>query len=73
MSNINYCIQCRKELVYKAVGDEGEQKYCPDCNKFYFNDPVSCVLVTIINENSQVLLLRQNYITKKTTRFVRGI
>ena len=62
---INYCIQCGKLLTYKPIGDEGNQKYCSDCNKFYFDNPVSCVLVAIINEKNQVLLLKQNYISTK--------
>lgn len=67
MSNINYCIQCGKELVYKAVGDEGEQKYCHDCNKFYFDNPKVCVLVAILkkSDKNQILLLKQNYISKE--------
>ena len=62
---INYCSQCGKGLVYKQIGDEGEQKYCSLCDKFYFNNPRSVVLVTIINEKKQALLLRQNYISEK--------
>lgn len=62
---INYCIQCGKALVNKLVGDEGEQRYCPECNKFYFDNPVCCVLAAIINERGEVLLLKQNYISEK--------
>lgn len=69
---INYCIQCGKKLVYKDVGDEGEQKYCPECNKFYFDNPAGCVLVAIINENNQILLLKQNYITTKNYTLCSG-
>ncbi len=32
---LNFCTQCGKPLIYKAVGDEGEQKYCPNSNKIY--------------------------------------
>ncbi|MDE7293998.1 MAG: NUDIX domain-containing protein, partial [Oscillospiraceae bacterium] len=60
---LNFCTGCGKQLVYKVVGDEGEQKYCPRCDKFYFDNPACCVLVAIINENNKVLLLKQNYIS----------
>ena len=70
--NLNYCIQCGKQLTDKSVGDEGKQRYCPDCNKFYFDNPASCVLVAIINENNQVLLLKQNYITAKNYTLCSG-
>lgn len=69
---INYCVQCGKKLICKEVGDEGEQQYCPKCNKFYFDNPASCVLVTIINENNQILLLKQNYITTKNYTLCSG-
>lgn len=62
---INYCSQCGKKLIFKQIGDEGQQKYCSFCDKFYFNNPRSVVLVTIINEKKQVLLLRQKYISEK--------
>lgn len=68
----NFCTQCGKPLTYKLIGDEGEQKYCSDCNKFYFDNPASCVLVAIINENNQVLLLKQNYITTKNYTLCSG-
>ena len=54
--DLNFCTQCSKPLTYKVIGDEGKQKYCECCNKFYFDNPASCVLVAIINENNQVLL-----------------
>lgn len=62
---IDYCMQCGAELVNKVIGDEGEQRYCPDCGKFYFDNPACCVLTAIINERGEVLLLKQNYISEK--------
>ena len=69
---INYCAQCGKQLTYKQIGDEGEQKYCSDCNKFYFDNPASCILVAIINEKNQVLLLKQNYISTENYTLCSG-
>lgn len=60
---INYCTQCGRLLVNKEVGDEGEQKYCPKCGKFFFDNPACCILAAIINERGEVLLLKQNYIS----------
>lgn len=62
---INYCAQCGRELTLREIGDEGEQKYCPACGRFYFDNPACCVLTAIINERRQVLLLRQNYISRE--------
>lgn len=69
---LNFCTQCGKPLTYKSIGDEGEQKYCSNCNKYYFDNPASCVLVAIINENNQVLLLKQNYISTKNYTLCSG-
>ncbi len=69
---LNYCVQCGKPLIHKVIGDEGEQKYCADCDRFYFDDPACCVLVTIINEHGQVLLLKQNYISEKSYNLCSG-
>lgn len=62
-NNEQFCIECGKPLIYKTVGDEGEQRYCPRCAKFYFDNPACCVLAAIVNENNKVLLLKQNYIS----------
>ena len=69
---INYCVQCGRKLIYKQIGDEGEQKYCQDCGKFYFDNPASCILAAIINEKNQVLLLKQNYISTKNYTLCSG-
>lgn len=62
---IDFCMQCGRALVNRVIGDEGEQRYCPDCGKFYFDNPACCVLSAIINERGEVLLLKQNYISEK--------
>ena len=72
MIDFNFCAQCGKTLTYKSIGDEGEQKYCTHCNRFYFDNPISCVLVAIINENNQVLLLKQNHISQKNYTLCSG-
>lgn len=72
IDNLNYCIQCGKPLADKNIGDEWKQRYCPECDKFYFDNPASCVLAAIINENNQVLLLKQNYITTKNYTLCSG-
>ena len=69
---LNYCIECGKPLTFKSIGDEGEQKHCSACNKFYFDNPASCVLVAIVNEKAQVLLLKQNYISTKNYTLCSG-
>ena len=38
--DLNYCIECGKPLTFKSIGDEGEQKHCSACNKFYFDNRI---------------------------------
>lgn len=70
--DFNFCTECGIPLMCKSIGDEGEQRYCAACNKFYFDNPASCVLVAVINENNQVLLLKQNYISTKNYTLCSG-
>ncbi|MBQ8556039.1 MAG: NUDIX domain-containing protein [Clostridia bacterium] len=69
---LNYCMQCGRSLVLKSIGDEGQQKYCPACERFFFDNPASCVLVCIVNEQDQVLMLKQNYISDKRYTLCSG-
>lgn len=62
--DILFCRQCGNRLILKEIGDEGKQRYCEKCDKFYFDNPAACVLVLIINENNEALLLKQKYIVK---------
>ena len=69
---LNFCTQCGNILEYEEICDEGKQKYCKHCNKFFFDNPASCVIVTIVNENKQVLLLKQNYISTRNYTLCSG-
>jgi NAD+ diphosphatase len=67
-----YCPICGEELTEKIVGDEGAVKYCVTCNRPHFDGPASCVEVLVINEHNQILLLKQNYISKTHWGVVSG-
>lgn len=62
--DILFCQQCGNRLIKREIGDEGKQRYCERCDKFYFDNPAACVLVLIINEDNKALLLKQEYIVK---------
>ncbi len=68
----SYCPICREKLSEKNIGDEGLVKYCISCERPYFDSPSSCVEVLVINEHNQVLLLKQNYISKTHWGVVSG-
>lgn len=69
---LRYCSQCGNALTEKEVGDEGLQKFCPICGRFYFKNPACCVLTAIVNEKNQVLLLKQNYISRNNYTLCSG-
>ncbi len=67
-----YCTICGKKLSERIVGDEGVVKFCNYCVKPYYENPASCVVVLVINEHNQILLLKQNYISKTHWGVVSG-
>lgn len=66
--DINFCQICGEKLTFKEIGDEGMIPFCKTCNKPYFKSPSPCVLVVVINEYSEVVLLKQEYVS--TTNWV---
>lgn len=67
-----YCQECGRELVPREIGDEGAVPYCMSCKKPYFGHPVTSVLVAVVNDRNQVVLLRQNYVSKSNWVLVAG-
>ena len=63
-----YCPECGEKLGKRPVGDEGELPYCTSCNRPWFDTFSSCVLSVVVNEDNEVLLIRQSY--GDTSRFV---
>jgi NAD+ diphosphatase len=68
----NYCPICGEKLNEKNIGDEELVKYCIECNRPYFDSPISCIEVLVINENNKILLLKQNYISTTHWGVVSG-
>lgn len=69
---MKFCPTCAKEMEDKIVGDDDAAKFCPLCNKFYFNNPAPCVLVCVLNESNQILLIKSKYISKTKWTLVAG-
>ena len=65
---MNYCPICGSEAIQKEIGDEGLMPFCPKCKAplwDYFNTSIICA---VVNENNEVALLRQSYVS--TTNYV---
>ncbi len=69
---IRYCQVCGHELVTREIGDEGAVPYCQTCKKAYLNHPPTSVLVAVTNDGGQVVLLRQNYVSKINWVLIAG-
>lgn len=69
---MKYCQVCGRELVSREMGDEGAVPYCQTCKRLYLNHPPTSVLVAVVNGNGQVVLLRQNYVSRVNWVLVAG-
>jgi len=70
--DINFCQICGEKLILEQIGDEGMIPYCKTCNKPYFKSPAPCVLVLAINEYNEVVLLKQEYVSKTNWGLIAG-
>ena len=66
-----YCADCGHKLEdIKCVDDDC--KICPSCKKKYGSSSFPVVEVLVVNEYNEVLLLKQNYISKTKWTVVSG-
>ena len=57
----DFCPKCGEKLVLRQIGDEGEIPYCEVCQRPWFDMFSTCVLNVVVNEDNEVLLIRQSY------------
>ena len=60
-----YCPHCGQKLVDRQAGDDGLIPYCNSCKKYWFDTFASCVIILIYNEQDEVMLCRQEYLSKE--------
>jgi NTP pyrophosphohydrolases containing a Zn-finger, probably nucleic-acid-binding len=58
-----FCPQCGEKLTEKVVGDEGSVPFCEHCNRPWFSISYPCVIVLAVNEENEIALIRQNYVS----------
>lgn len=63
-----YCPYCGSKLVEKEIGDEGFIPYCTKCEIPLWDMFTTSVIAAVVNENHEIALLRQNYVS--TTKYV---
>lgn len=63
-----YCPYCGTKLEDKEIGDEGLIPYCSNCSIPLWDMFTTCIIAAVVNEQRQIALLKQNYIS--TTKYV---
>ncbi|WBW99114.1 NAD(+) diphosphatase [Oceanirhabdus sp. W0125-5] len=69
---IKFCQKCGKKLTHREIGDEGLVPFCEECNTPYFKFSKPCVLIAVINDNKEIALLRQEYVSSTNWVLVAG-
>lgn len=67
-----FCPDCGALLGSRVLGDEGQVPWCDCCNKPWFPIFPAAIIALVYNEKNQVLLLRQNYISREFANLVSG-
>ncbi len=67
-----FCPDCGALLSSRVLGDEGAVPWCDVCDKPWFPMFPVAVICLVINEEGQVLLLNQNYISTQYRNLVSG-
>lgn len=67
-----YCPECGRKLIEKEAGDDGPVPYCEGCGKYWFDSFSSCVIVMVVNDEVEIALLTQNYLSTEHKTFVSG-
>lgn len=63
-----YCPHCGEKLIRKEIGDEGRIPFCARCSVPLWDMFTTSVICAVINEEREVALLRQDYVS--TTKYV---
>ena len=68
-----YCPHCGEKLVKKEIGDEGLIPYCNHCRVPLWDLFTTCVICAVVNEENEIALLRQDYVSTTSYVCVAGV
>lgn len=68
-----YCPHCGKKVVKKEIGDEGIIPFCETCDVPLWDMFTTSVIAAVVNEQEEIVLLRQNYVSETKYVCVAGI
>ena len=66
--HFTYCPHCGSKSILKEIGDEGKIPYCQTCKVPLWDMFRTCIICAVVNEENEVALLRQDYVS--TTNYV---
>ena len=67
-----YCPHCGDKLIKKEIGDEGLIPFCEKCSIPLWDMFTTCIITAVVNEENEVALLKQSYVTSATYVCVAG-
>lgn len=70
--HFKYCPHCGTEAIQKEIGDEGMMPYCSECKVPLWDMFSTCIICAVVNEQREVALLRQNYVSANQYVCVAG-
>lgn len=68
-----HCPYCGIKLDSREIGDEGLIPYCSNCNIPLWDMFTTCIIAAVVNENREIALLKQNYVSKTKYVCVAGV
>lgn len=71
--HFTYCPHCGTKLIQKKIGDEGMIPYCNECEIPLWDMFTTSIIAAVVNEEREVALLRQNYVSQTKHVCVAGI
>ncbi|MDE6913978.1 MAG: NUDIX domain-containing protein [Lachnospiraceae bacterium] len=71
--HFKYCPHCGNKLVKKEIGDEGAIPFCEKCNIPLWDMFTTSIIAAVVNEQNEIALLRQNYVSTVKYVCVAGI
>lgn len=71
--HFKYCPHCGTKAIMKEIGDEGEIPYCDKCEIPLWDMFTTCIICAVVNEQREVALLRQDYVSTTSYVCVAGV
>ncbi len=68
-----YCPHCGQKAEMRQIGDEGVIPYCAQCEIPLWDLFTTSIIAAVVNEEEEVALLRQNYVSTTNHVCVAGV